>query len=152
MEDRKIHIRLRLIIIKNGKLLASYTKKRDFYFYIGGHMENGETVLQGCKREIIEECGEGTEFTLNKILYIRDFFDPDNGEQNLELFILGDINKDKGLEHKLDYQHPDGSMWLTWLDVENLPNNIFPKQLSSKLLEDYKQGFPNSGEYIGEIE
>lgn len=115
-------------------------------------MEHGETVLQGCKREIIEECGEGTEFTLNKILYIRDFFDPDNGEHNLELFFLGNINKGEKLEHKLDSQHKDGSMWLTWLDVENLPNNLFPKQLSKKLLEDYKQGFPNSGEYVGEIE
>lgn len=151
MKENKIKIRIRLVIIKNGKLLVTYTKNRDFYFYVGGHLEYGETVLEGCRREITEECGKKTEFTLKKILYVRDFFDPDNGEHNLELFILGNINKHEGLEHKLDPQHKDGSMWLTWLDVENLPSNLFPKQLSSKLLEDYKQGFPNSGEYIGEI-
>ncbi len=148
----KLQIRLRLIIIMDGKLLTSYTKKHDFYFYIGGHMEYGETVLDGCKREIIEECGTGTEFELKKVLYIRDFFDTDHGEQNLELFILGDINKFKELEHRLDPQHTDGSMWLTWLDINNLPDNLFPKSLSNKLLEDYKNNFPNAGEYVGKME
>ena len=62
-----------MVIIKNGKLLASYTKKCDYYFYIGGHLEYGETILEGCKREIIEECGKGTKFKLEKVLYLRDF-------------------------------------------------------------------------------
>ena len=152
MSKQDIIVRLRLIIIKKHKLLASYTKKHNFYFYIGGHMEYGETVLEGCKREIIEECGGGTDFKLDKILYIRDFFDLDNGEQNVELFVLGKINKFEELEHQLDSQHEDGSMWLTWLDIENLPDNLFPKQLSKKLLEDYKKDFPNAGEYVGRMD
>jgi len=152
MDEHKLNIRLRLIIIKNKKLLTSYTKKHDFYFYIGGHMEYGETVLEGCKREVIEECGDGTEFNLKKVLYIRDFFDPDNAEQNLELFILGDINKFKKLEHRLDPQHKDGSMWLTWIDINKLPKNLFPKPLTKKLLEDYKKGFPSAGEYVGRMD
>jgi len=80
-----LNVRLRLIIIKNGKILTEYNAKKDFCFYIGGHLEYGETILEGCKREIEEECGEGTEFKLEKVLYIRDFFDSDNGEQNVEL-------------------------------------------------------------------
>ena len=152
MGEQKLNVRLRLIIIKKDKLLASYTKKHDFYFYVGGHFEYGETILEGCKREIIEECGPETEFKLNKVLYIRDFFDTDNGEQNVELFILGDINKFEELERRLDTQHEDGSMWLTWLDINNLPDNLFPKQLGKKLLEDYKNDFPNAGEYIGRMD
>jgi ADP-ribose pyrophosphatase YjhB (NUDIX family) len=147
-----INIRLRLIIIKDGKLLASYTKKHDFYFYVGGHMEIGETVEEGCKREIVEECGEGTDFELKKVLYIRDFFDSDNGEHNLELFILGDINKFEEMEHKLDSQHEDGSMWLTWLDINDLPDNLYPKSLSAKLLTDYRNNFPNAGQYVGKLD
>lgn len=149
MANNNIQIRLRMIIIKEGKLLTSYTKKHDFYFYIGGHMEYGETVLEGCKREITEECGEGTEFTLQKVLYIRDFFDKEKDEQNVELFILGNINKFKELEHKLDSQHEAGSMWLTWLDIDNLPDNLYPKQLTKKLVEDYKNNFPEAGQYDG---
>lgn len=152
MDEHKLNVRLRLIIVKKGKLLASYTSKHDFYFYVGGHLEYGETVLDGCKREMVEECGAGTEFTLKKILYIRDFFDPDNGEQNVELFILGNINKFEELEHKLDPQHEDGSMWLTWLDIKNLPDNLFPKPLSRKLQKDFKKGFPNAGEYVGRMD
>ena len=141
MSENKLQIRLRLIIIKDDKLLTSYTKKHDFYFYVGGHMEYGETVLEGCKREIIEECGEGTDFNLQKVLYIRDFFDKDNNEQNVELFILGDINKFDELEHRLDPQHLDGSMWLTWLDINDLPDNLYPKQLSKNYLKIIKTIF-----------
>lgn len=151
MSAHKINIRLRMIIIKKGKLLTTYTKNGDFYYYIGGHLEYGETILAGCKREIEEECGEGIQFTFKKVLYIRDFFDPDNGEQIVELFILGNINNYKELEHRLDPQHKDGHVWLTWLDLENLPDNLLPITLSKKILEDYKNDFPNAGEYVGEI-
>lgn len=44
-------------------------------------MEYRETILEGCKREIIEECGIGTEFTLQEVLYVRDFFDMEKDEQ-----------------------------------------------------------------------
>lgn len=152
MNNHKINVRLRLVIIKKGKLLTTFTKKGNFYYYVGGHLEHGETILNGSKREIVEECGEGTRLTLKKILYIRDFFDPDNGEQNVELFILGDINKSEELEHYLDPQHEDGNVWLTWLDIDNLPKNLLPKSLSKKLVEDYKNRFPNAGVYIGEID
>lgn len=152
MDERKLNVRLRMIVIKNSKLLTSYTSKHDFYFYVGGHLEYGETVLEGCKREIIEECGGGTEFHLKKVLYIRDFFDPDNGEQNVELFILGDINKFEELEHRLDPQHTDGSMWLTWLNMDKLPSNLFPRPLTKKLVEDYEKGFPDAGVYVGRMD
>ena len=152
MDEHKLNVRLRLVVIKNGKLLTEYNGKKDFCFYIGGHLEYGETVLEGCKREIAEECGEGTEFKLEKVLYVRDFFDPDNGEQNVELFILGDINKGEELEHRLDPRHPEGHMWLTWHDMKNLPDNLFPKPLTQKLVEDYKNGFPNAGEYVGRMD
>jgi ADP-ribose pyrophosphatase YjhB (NUDIX family) len=152
MDMHKINVRLRMIIIKNGKLLTTYTKNGDFYYYVGGHLEYGETVLEGCKREILEECGKNVQFTFKKVLYIRDFFDPDNSEQNVELFILGDINKFKELEHKLDPQHEDGHVWLTWLDMKNLPDNLLPNPLNEKLLKDFKNGFPHAGEYIGRMD
>jgi ADP-ribose pyrophosphatase YjhB (NUDIX family) len=114
MDEHNLQIRLRLVIIKNGKLLTEHNSKKDFCFYIGGHFKYSETALKGYKREIAEECGEGIEFKLQKVLYIRDFFDSDNGEQNVELFILGDIKKGEELEHHLDPQRPEGHLcgWL----------------------------------------
>lgn len=139
------------MIIKNGKLLCSYTQKNDFYFYIGGHLEYGETIEEGCQREIEEECGEGAKFLMNKILYLRDFIIPEEDEHSVELFILGEINKSKELEGKFDPQHPDNDMWLSWLPIDNLPENLYPKELTKRLLADYKEGFKETQKYLGKI-
>ena len=149
----KINVRLRMVIIKNGKLLVTHNKTKNYYFYIGGHLEYGETILDGCIREIKEECGSDTEFTFKKILYIRDHLlnlkDHGQDEHSVELFILGDVNKFEELEECLDPQHPDGQVCSTWLDLNNLPDNLLPPNLTPILLEDYKNNFPKTGEYVG---
>ena len=142
MENNKIKVRLRLVIIKNNKLLAHYTQDDDFYFYIGGKLEYGETIKQGWERDI--------KFTFKKILYIRDFIRPEDNEHSVELYILGDINKFEGVEGRPDPEF-EGRKWPVWLDLDKLPDNLYPKGLSKKLVEEYKAGFPNEGEYIGEI-
>lgn len=151
MENHKINVRLRMVIINNGKLLTQYRQDKDYYFYVGGHLEYGETVLEGAKREIAEEC-LGSDFKFKKILYIRDFIIPKKDEHSVELFILGEIDKFEKLEHYFDPEHPDKDVWCTWLDINNLPDNLFPHPLSKKLLEDYKNNFPNQGEYIEGID
>lgn len=148
--ENKIKIRLRLVIIKNNKLLAHYTQEDDFYFYIGGKLEYGETLKQGWEREILEELGNDIKFTFKKILYVRDFIHPEDNEHSLELYILGDINKFEGVEGRPDPEF-DGKKWPVWLDMDNLPDNLYPKSLSKKLVEEYKAGFPKEGKYIGEI-
>jgi ADP-ribose pyrophosphatase YjhB (NUDIX family) len=151
MEYHKINVRLRIVIIKEGKLLVQYRQKHDYYHYVGGHLEYGETVLEGCLREIVEEC-DGAKFEFKKILYIRDFIMPEDNEHSVELFILGDIDKFRELEHLFDPQHPDGDVWSTWLDINNLPDNLYPHPLSKKLLTDYEVGFPSEGEYVGKMD
>lgn len=150
MENNKIKVRLRLVIIKNNKLLAHYTQDDDFYFYIGGKLEYGETIKQGWEREILEELGDDIKFTFKKILYVRDFIRPEDNEHSVELYILGNINKFDGVEGRPDPEF-EGRKWPVWLDMDNLPDNLYPKSLSEKLVEEYKAGFPKEGEYIGEI-
>jgi len=151
MENHLIHVRLRIIVIKNGKVLVQYRQKLGYYHYIGGHLEYGETIMEGCVREVAEECC-GAKFELKKILYIRDFILPEENEHSVELFVWGDIDKFEELEHLLDPQHPDGSVWCTWFDINNLPDNLYPHPLSPKLLTDYKNGFPKEGEYVGRMD
>jgi ADP-ribose pyrophosphatase YjhB (NUDIX family) len=152
MENNKINIRLRLVVIKDGKLLTQYRTDNNYYFYIGGHLEWGETILEACIRETAEEC-DGAKFEFKKILYIRDFLFPEReNEHSVELFVLGDINKFEELEHYLDPQHPNKDVWCTWLDINNLPDNLFPHALSKKILADYKNNFPREGEYIGRMD
>lgn len=152
MEDKpKIKIRLRMIIVKNGKLLVTYDSEKDYYYYIGGKLEYGETVLEGAQREIKEELGEGIKLKFKKILYIRDFLQPEKDEHSLELFILGEVNKFKELEHYFDPEHGN-EKWSTWIDINYLPDNLYPKALTKILQKDFKKGFLNSGEYVGRMD
>jgi len=148
MEDKKVRISLRLVIIRNGKLLATYNSESKIYYYLGGRLEFGETIVEGAKREIREELGNDVEFSFNKILYIRDFIVPDKSTHNVELFILGEINKLEEVEHFIDPEH-GGRNWSTWLDIDNLPANLYPKPLTKNIQKDYKNNFVNSGEYVG---
>jgi len=152
MKDKpKIKTRLKMVIAKNGKLLVTYDSMEDYYYYIGGKLEYGETVLEGAEREIKEELGEDIKLDFKKILYIRDFLQPEKDEHGLELFILGDVNKFEELEHYFDSEHGD-KKWATWLDINNLPDNLFPKALTKKLQEDFKRNFSKSGEYVGKMD
>ena len=148
MENHQINLRVRLIVINNNKLLVQFRKKQNYYHYIGGHLEYGETIKEACIRETKEECGDDVQFEFQKIVYIRDFINLKEEGHSVELFILGNINKLEGLEKLPDPQHPDGSVWLTWLNINHLPDNLLPKSLSDKLLKDFKNGFPQQGEYI----
>lgn len=148
--NNKINIRLRIITIKNGKVLLMYDSVDDYYFYVGGKLEYGESVLEGAKREIKEECGETTDFKFKKILYIRDYIDLDKNEHSLELFILGEINRFDELEGLKDPEFSE-TKWLTWKEVDNLPKNLYPIGLTNRLLSDYSKDFPDQGEYIGNI-
>lgn len=151
MDQQKIKIRLRLVIIKHDKLLCYYDSMKDFYFFMGGRLEFGETVEEGFKREVREELGEDVKFTFKKILYVRDFILKEENEHSLELFILGDVDKFEELEGRPDPEY-DGKKWPTWQPLNKLPENLFPKPLVKKLQEDYKKGFPNTGEYVGRMD
>lgn len=150
MDRKKINPRVRLIIIKKGKILLSYIEDEKYYFYIGGKIEYGETVIQACQREIEEECG-GAKFTFKKILYIRDFIKPKQNEHSLELYILGNIDKFEEIEKIRDKEHPNH--YQTWIDLNKLTRiDIRPKHLVSQLIADYQKDFPDGTKYLGEIE
>jgi ADP-ribose pyrophosphatase YjhB (NUDIX family) len=150
-EGERIFVRARCVIIHGNKLLVTYSKEHDFYFFPGGHMIWGESVIEGCKREIKEELGDDVEFEFKKVLYIREFVEKDKGKHSLELFILGDINKFEELEGRVDPEHENGQWWSTWVDLKNLPANLFPIVLAKRVTVEYKEGFPSGGEYVGVI-
>lgn len=152
MENHKINVRVRLIIIKDGKVLLHFTEHGNFYFYIGGHLEFGETIKQACEREVMEEIG--AKFDFGKILYIRDFIYPEENEHSVELFILGDINRFEEIEGLIDPQSVEKGWksYFNWIDLEKLKSvNVKPKTLTEIVLEDYKNNFSEGTKYLGEI-
>ena len=145
-----IKVRVRLIIIKEGKILLSYTETEDFYFYIGGKVEFGETLEEAAIREVAEECA-GARFTFKKILYIRDYIKPETDGHNVEFYILGDIDKFAEIEGLKDEEFK-GKHWQTWVDLEKLEKiNILPNSLTPILLSDYRNNFKEGTKYLGKI-
>jgi ADP-ribose pyrophosphatase YjhB (NUDIX family) len=150
MSENKVKVRVRLVITKNEHILLSYTQDEDFYFYIGGKVEFGETLKEACEREIREEC-QGAEFSFKKILYIRDFVLPDENEHSVEFYILGEIDKFEELEGLKDDEY-SGRHWQTWVSLKKLAEtNIKPETLTDILLNDYHSGFAGETKYLGKI-
>lgn len=146
---KKIKPRVRLVIIKNKKILMSHVKDGDFYFFIGGKMEYGETLKHACEREIEEECK--AKFTFKKILYIRDYIKPEENEHSLEIFVLGDIDKFEEIDGMVDGEYKDTHREM-WLSLDRLEKyNIKPKSLVKRIIGDYKNGFNTPIGYLGEI-
>ena len=150
MSEKKIKVRVRLVIIKNGKILLSWNNKDKYFFYIGGKLEFGETLKEACEREIAEEC-QGAKFTFKKILYIRDFILPEEDEHSVEFFILGDIDKFEEIDGLKDEEYK-GEHWQKWVNLnEPTKVKIFPKTLTKQILEDYRNNFSSDTRYIEKI-
>lgn len=148
--EKKIKPRVRLVIIKKEKILMSYVKDKNFYFFIGGKMEYGETIKNACIREVLEECK--ANFTFEKVLYIRDYIKPEIDDHSLEIYIKGDIDKFEEVDGIIDEEF-NGDHWQVWIDIDKLNKfDVRPKQLVDKLIKDYKRGFQNSISYLGEID
>ena len=86
MEDIKMStkVRIRAIILVDGKLLCVRHKQGDTYVALpGGHLEFGEDIYSAMKRELVEELGVTPK--LGRLLYIYNW---NNGTtQNIEFFI-----------------------------------------------------------------
>lgn len=150
MDERKIKVRVRLVIIKNNKILLSWNNEEKFYFYIGGKVEFGETLKEACEREIIEECGD-VKFTFKKILYVRDFIRPEDDEHSVEFYILGDVDKFEEIEGIKDGEFDD-EHWQSWISLNDLNKvKILPSTLTKIILEDYKNNFSSDTKYLEKI-
>lgn len=144
---RNQNIRVRLIVFNKGKVLLMRDAGHKIYYYPGGHVEFGETLVDAAKREGREECG--SEFKFKKILYIRDYFSKTGNEHALEVFLLGKLSK-VAVDN---FKDPAGrkTQSLVWVDINRLPKNLYPKDLTPILKSDYKKDFPRQGVYVGPI-
>lgn len=126
MNEHKTEIAVRIITINKGKVLLISNDRDNFYYFIGGKIQFGETIESCAKREINEETGLEVELKTEKLLYIQELIIKQKEKHKIEFFILASINKSDELEGIMDPAH-NGTDHLTWKDITQLPQKLIPK-------------------------
>ncbi|MBI4837101.1 MAG: NUDIX domain-containing protein [Candidatus Portnoybacteria bacterium] len=133
--DKKFEIIVRLVFLKNNKILFCKQKTEDYYFLPGGHVEFGESVNDSIGREIAEEL-DAMASEISFIGAIENIFsDEDGNHHELNLVFSARLDKDDALskENHLEF---------AWVDADGLESQtIYPIALKNSLikwLEDRK--------------
>lgn len=133
-------------IKKDGKILMVQEAREDIYKmwnFPMGHLDDGETIFEGAKREAKEETGYDVELT--SIISIQDFTNKDSIKITFNANIIsGDISYDKN--EVLDVK---------WISIEEL-ENMSSKELraynsSMDIIKDAKQNKQYSLEVIKDL-
>ena len=132
-KDKKIIIKVRAIILYEGKLLAvRHPHDTSFAALPGGHLEWGEDIKECLSREIIEELGVKPE--IGRLLYINNFTQTD-GKQYIEFFFEIKNGKDYLNTEKLARSHAHEIAEIVWVSPTD-SIKILPKSFG----EDFRAG------------
>ncbi len=124
-----IKIKTRGLIINDNKILVAMHKDSKNIALPGGHLEEGEGILDCLKREMVEELGVVPE--VGNILYINSFT---NGENQYFEFIFHIKNSKDYLDiEKLKRTHAFELERLVWISSED-DINFLPERLN----DDFK--------------
>ena len=137
------NIRVTGILIENDELLIVKQKLSDSrnWSLPGGRLERGETIEQGLKREFKEETGLDVEVV--KLLYLCDVKSSLNTVLHVTFLV-----KRLGGEITLPTNEFDANPIhdVRFVPVDELTGYGF----SQEFMERVKQGFPQSGNYMGD--
>lgn len=129
-------IRVRAIIIRDGKLVSMYREKGDriFYTFPGGGQEGNETEEECVKREVLEEFGIVVRpvkkvYTYENQISIEHFY--------LCEYVSGEFGTGEGEEYQ---ENRNNGVYIPKLikisDIKNLP--LMPPEIATTFCEDYK--------------
>ncbi len=132
MKDQRPLVGIGVIIIKSNKILLLKRKGshgEGTWAFIGGHLEHGETLEEGAKREVKEEAGI-TIKNLKRAGFTEDFFKKED-KHYITLFVIAE--PDKGEAKNME---PDKSTEIKWFEWDKFPSPLFPPVVNLR-----KQGF-----------
>ncbi len=131
---KKFSIRCRAIILNDeGKLLVvKHVHDTSFAALPGGHLEWGEDIKEGLRREIVEELGVVPE--IGRLLYVNNFME-NKKKQSVEFFFeVLNSHEYKNIEDK-NRTHAYEIAQVCWLESTS-SIMVLPKQVG----EDFKAG------------
>lgn len=129
------------IMLRAQNVLLMHRKKgeEEYYTFIGGGVEEGESIEEAIKREVMEETSMPTK--IDRLLYIHDY---GSSEQYYFLCqyisgspILGEsIEKERMEKSSSDIYGPE------WVPVTSMNTLlIYPLEIRDWLIEDLASGF-----------
>ncbi len=126
MENKKIIVTSRAVIVDGDKMLLVENKKNESNFYCtaGGRMEFGEDPRQTLGREIFEELGIKPE--IGNLLYINTFNDGETQAVDFLYEVLNTVDY-KDIE-KLKGTHSFELSKIVWLDRSS-DAKVLPKDM-----------------------
>jgi len=137
-KDKKIIIKVRAIILDNGKLLVvRHSHDTSFAALPGGHLEWGEDLKECLSREIIEELGIKPE--VGRLFYTSTYTQTDN-KHYLEFFFEIKNGVDYVDITELVRSHAHEIAEMVWIspkdDVRILPKSLAEDFKTGKLISD----------------
>lgn len=122
-------LRIRALIVHDGKLLVMRNSANDFYCLPGGKLELGETVHEGLKREITEELGIAPQ--IGRLIFTNSYMEK-NGDQSVELIFEVTNTEDYLDEKKLKGTHSFEFNDIYWME-KNDSKTFLPKPIQDSL-------------------
>lgn len=120
-------IKCRGIIVINDKILLAKHghNERDFYAFLGGHLEGDENPVACARREITEELGIKPE--IGRLMYINLYSENEN--DYIEFFFEVKNSQDYLDIHKFNGTHSNELIEIVWVnknqDISVMPKVIF---------------------------
>jgi 8-oxo-dGTP diphosphatase len=109
-----------MMILRNGQVLLGKRQGAhgaDTYGWVGGHLEFGETLEDGCRREALEETG--LEIKTLKLICVSNIIQYDKHYLDLEFLATIDPQAEPQV------LEPDKVESWQWYDLDKLPKPLF---------------------------
>lgn len=132
-EPCRFALRVRAIIISDGKILMNYNPKTGLYTSVGGRVHLNEISAEACLREVLEDTGIDME--IDRLGYVHENFyvSKVDGIQTHEIALFYYMKEVPGLWQK-ELRSPSGEN-LVWLELDKLSDyKVHPTFFKKRLL------------------